>query len=794
MKRQIVVDTETTGYSPVKGRHRIIDIALVEIVNGELTGKSFQSYINPEGRKSTHTATKLHKIKDSFLLDKPLFKEQLSRIINFIDNCELIFYNKSFDLEFLDNEASIANSNIIFSSDFKTTCAFDIVMNTLSRKRKVSLDDACRIYGVDNSARKNHGALIDAELTAKLYLELTSRSKLLNRVPQKATRSKPEKFPLPRAYEGYQINYCKNPKCSNYGIPPKFPNPMKIGKSTKTLGDYKISLAPSNKTERKQMLHCKICNSASLIFSNKSIIQEVKRLQSIYQLKVPCCPNTGQLPNKRTGTPDGRRYKKIVKKIRGKEIELVKLKPTCENMGRNILEYPDNYWLDSKNTKKLTNVKGLPKIIFPDADGKYHDLKEAVSQTFKCKECHTKFSSPINPQKGQSKQQINYQLFSMLVNKGIINRISEMLRINHALIYSRIKFFYVQCIQFEQFQLKTNLHKLKNRHLNLSLDRQMFYANWSSKKDARRTRLINTSTVDNNTRYVFGSTMNFDFTSDYTTLLKESKRIGEYEKEPHKRRYQQYVLPDDNIHYDEDNKTPKRHLLVQQSYSVISHLEMLKPVLENVGSIYLYGDNDHILDTAIAKVFKNLIKSEKLQACTVRTSKLNEGESEYEKGFEWIPQDAPVIDGNYLDLKLLTDCNEDFLDQASLHGVDNYFNILRRRLSMVERPFKASENKNTEHNIERDKSAKESKFEKWNLYGSYNPKYVSMLIEIVRIFNNFILTDEKTIKNLHKCKRTPKTPAQKIGLVDNGFDIHDILEFSVANIALDCKSKKTKST
>ncbi len=787
MKRQIVVDTETTGKSTVKGRHRIIDIALVEIIDGELTGKSYQTYINPEGRKSTHTATKLHKIKDSFLLDKPLFKEQLSPILGFIDDCELIFYNEKFDLEFLDYEASLANTDIQFSSKFKTICAFKMVMGALNRKRLVSLDDACRIYGIDNSERKNHGALIDAELTAKLYLALTSRSKLISKVKHKTTRSAPEKFPLPRAYEGYQINYCKNPKCSNYGIPPKFPNPTKLGKSTKILGDYKISSAPSNKTERRQMLHCKICNTASLIFSNKSIVQEVKRLQSIYQLNVPCCPNTGLLPDKRNGIPDGRRYKKIIKKVRGKEITLSRLQTACTNIDKNILEYPDNYWLDSKNKKKLKNVKGLPKIIFPDASGKYHDLKEAVSQTFKCKKCHTKFSSAINPQKGQHNQQINYQLFSMLVNKGIINRISEMLRINHALIYSRIEFFYKQCIQFEQFQLKSNLHKLKNRHLTLSLDRQTFHANWSSKVDARRTPLINTTTVENNTRYVFGCTLNFDFTSDYKALSKEFQRIGEYEKEPYKRRYQQYVMPNEPIPENNDITAPKKHLSVQQSYSIISHLEMLKPLLESVGGVYLYGDNVHLLDTAIAKVFKNLINTEKLQACTVRTSKLNQGESEYDKGFEWIPQDEPVIDGKYLDLKLLTDSDDDFLDQASLHGVDNFFNILRRRLSMVERPFKAAPNTNTKHNIERDLSAKESKFEKWNLYGSYNPKYVSMLIEMVRIFNNFILTDEKSIKNKKGRKRTPKTPAQNIGLVDNIFDIHDILEFSVANIILDCK-------
>ena len=127
----------------------------------------------------------------------------------------------------------------------------------------------------------------------------------------------------------------------------------------------------------------------------------------------------------------------------------------------------------------------------------------------------------------------------------------------------------------------------------------MFYENWASKADARRTLLVNTSTVDNDSRYVFGSTMNFDFTSDYKALSKEFVRIGVYEKEAYQRRYQQYVLPEEDIDYD--TTTPNKHLLVNQSYSVLAHLEFLKPVFEQMGSINLYSDNDSVLDTAITK-------------------------------------------------------------------------------------------------------------------------------------------------------------------------------------------------
>ena len=790
MKRKVVVDTETTGLDTVKGRHRVIEIALVEIINNKITGKSFQSYFSPDGRKSAQNALKVHKIKDAFLLDKPLFKDQLNNILAFIADSELVFYNKAFDLKFLDNEAKISGSPVCFSTDYKTTCVQEIVVSGLDNQRKISLDNACRMYGIDISKREVHGALIDTTLTAQLYLEIAKRKTLLNKVTQKRQRTKPEKFPLSKSYEGYQINYCKSPQCANYGVSPRFPKPITDGEYDTDLGNYKLSIIRPKRSQAIQLLTCKICNTGTLVFSNKAIVQEVKRLNSLYTLDIPSCSNTGLLPNKRKNIPDGRRYEKITKTMRGKEKEFTKLKPACPHQDKNIIEYSDLYWLDSKNTKKIKNVKGLPKVIYPDALGKYQNSKEAVSQTFKCKACHTKFSTSINPQKGQHNQQINYQLFSMLVNKGIINRMAEILRINHNVIYSRIEFFHKQCIEFEQFQLMTNLHKLKNKHVNLSIDRQMFNANWSSKTDARRTLLINTSTVDNNSRYVFGSTLNFDFTSDYKSLSKEFVRIGEYEKEPFKRRYQQYNLPEEEITDNYDLTTPNKHLLISPSYSVISHLEFLKPTFEKLGSINIYGDNDTILDTAITKVFKDLINNKKIKACITRTSKLKQGETEFDKGYVWMPQDMPVIDGNYLDLKPLTDYDERFLNSASLHGVDNYFQLLRRRISMVERPFKASTNKNAKQLIENDLSSSGSKFEKWNLYGSYNPKYVSMLIEIFRVFNNFILTDEKTIKNTKDCNRTPKTPAQKIGLSENIFDIHDILEFSVANIVVDLKEKQ----
>jgi hypothetical protein len=253
------------------------------------------------------------------------------------------------------------------------------------------------------------------------------------------------------------------------------------------------------------------------------------------------------------------------------------------------------YWLDSQNIKKIELRTDLPQIHQIDnTTGHIHLTSELSSQTFKCKSCKTKFTSKMNPQKGQRDHQINHQLFLEFVNKGIINRISDKLKIDHKTIYLKLEFFYRQCAQSDQYQLQQNLHKLKGRTLNLSMDCQHFYSNWSDKSDARRSKIVNITTIDNSSRFSLASTLNFDFTSDYKYLKKEFIRIGEYLKPAHKRRYPQYILPEEAIENDEGEslKSPTKHLLLQQTYSTMTHLEILKEYFNTARHINLYADND----------------------------------------------------------------------------------------------------------------------------------------------------------------------------------------------------------
>ena len=168
--RQIVLDTETTGLEPEKG-HRIVEIGGVEVIDRKLTGQHFHSYLNPE-REVDDAAYEIHGLSDEFLSSQPLFKEIASEFVDYIDSAELIIHNAPFDVAFLDSELTRLKHKITVSD----RCS---VVDSLALARhkhpgqKNNLDALCRRYGVDNSARDLHGALLDAEILADVYLLMT---------------------------------------------------------------------------------------------------------------------------------------------------------------------------------------------------------------------------------------------------------------------------------------------------------------------------------------------------------------------------------------------------------------------------------------------------------------------------------------------------------------------------------------------------------------------------------------------------------------------------------------------
>ncbi len=166
MKR-IALDIETTGLDPKRG-HKIVEIGCVELDNNYPTGNHYQQYINPR-REMPEEALKIHGLTNEFLSDKPIFSEILEDLLNFLDNGELVIHNAKFDIGFLNYEMEICNRNNL--DNFK-------VIDTLLLAKKTfpgaanNLDALCRRYNIDITKRKKHGALLDAELLADVFLEL----------------------------------------------------------------------------------------------------------------------------------------------------------------------------------------------------------------------------------------------------------------------------------------------------------------------------------------------------------------------------------------------------------------------------------------------------------------------------------------------------------------------------------------------------------------------------------------------------------------------------------------------
>ena len=182
--REIVFDTETTGLDPIGG-DRVIEIAAIEIINDKLTDNSFHVYINPE-RDIPDSAFRVHGISREFLLDKPIFCQVIDKFIEFIGEDPIIAHNAEFDLKFINEELRRAG---------RSSLEKNVVIDTLALARQKhpgaanSLDALCTRYGIDRSRRTKHGALIDTEILAEVYLELKcGRQKSLSFSVQKEKR------------------------------------------------------------------------------------------------------------------------------------------------------------------------------------------------------------------------------------------------------------------------------------------------------------------------------------------------------------------------------------------------------------------------------------------------------------------------------------------------------------------------------------------------------------------------------------------------------------------------------
>lgn len=165
--REIVLDTETTGFEPTEG-DRIVEIGAVELFNHMPTGRTYHQYINPQ-RPMPKAAFEVHGLGDDFLRDKPLFRDIAQAFLDFVGTDRMVIHNASFDMKFLNHELGAVGLPKLPNAQ---------ALDTLAMARQKfpgspsSLDALCRRFGVDNSGREKHGALLDSEILAEVYLEL----------------------------------------------------------------------------------------------------------------------------------------------------------------------------------------------------------------------------------------------------------------------------------------------------------------------------------------------------------------------------------------------------------------------------------------------------------------------------------------------------------------------------------------------------------------------------------------------------------------------------------------------
>ncbi|MDB9972501.1 DNA polymerase III subunit epsilon [Oceanospirillaceae bacterium] len=207
--RLIILDTETTGLELKQG-HRLIEVGALEMVNRRLTGKSFHEYVQPE-RDVPMEAQAVHGITEEFLADKALFSTIADQFIEFITGAELIIHNAPFDLGFLDNELAIAGKMIGKKyPKVSDICKITDSLKLARRKhpgQKNNLDALCRRYGIINTHRELHGALLDSEILADVYLMMTGGQTDLMWAAQATSATGDAVAPASRtvSLEGYEL-------------------------------------------------------------------------------------------------------------------------------------------------------------------------------------------------------------------------------------------------------------------------------------------------------------------------------------------------------------------------------------------------------------------------------------------------------------------------------------------------------------------------------------------------------------------------------------------------------------
>ncbi len=191
-RRQIVLDTETTGLEPSQG-HKIIEIGCVEMINRRLTGNNYHQYLQPD-RAIDEGAQAVHGISNEFLADKPRFADIVKDFIEYLDGAELIIHNAPFDVGFIDHEFKLSGAEYGKVSTYCSVIDTLVMARKMRPGKKNNLDILCKEYEVNNAHRELHGALLDAELLSEVYLRMTGGQSMLSLDSEEASTSQSGAF------------------------------------------------------------------------------------------------------------------------------------------------------------------------------------------------------------------------------------------------------------------------------------------------------------------------------------------------------------------------------------------------------------------------------------------------------------------------------------------------------------------------------------------------------------------------------------------------------------------------
>lgn len=592
-----------------------------------------------------------------------------------------------------------------------------------------------------------------------------------------------------------QVNFCKNPRCANYGVP-----------STLKKGAHRSKAAPASGTEYTlaangkdiPSLVCRLCAEAPPIKSNQGIVEELARMLGY------------MVPPTRASCP-------------GED---------CPNHDIPVSPKSKHYYSNGKT--------------------------EIGSPRYKCRACGRTFSAPAASTSRQRVPHKNKHIFQLLMNKSPLSRICEVAGVDIKTVYHRIDFIHKRCLAFvgRREQALLQAKGLRGRYrdkdkqvvefpvtrLYVAVDRQSYSVNWSQRRDKRNVMLQAIGSADLTSGYVFGMHLNFNGQLDPVAIESSAAAHGDYEAAPPYRKHAHLWLEPDYLKSVQETATrlskraktkfdtlsadiaagyqdaearqdvespdmatstdrlPKRGMQVRTEYTLYAHFFMLRQLMQGVEKVRFYLDQESGIRAACLSAFQSEVKAGNCEAFYVRINKemmvdekrraVAESRVQFQEMAGRLPDATPhevevllmreemeraAAIGKWSDRWLthpmpnssepekaicyLTDTGryEEDLDhlanlylKGSLHSIDRFFMQVRRRLSLLERPI--------------DTPSKAGRT--WYGYSAYQPENVQKLLEIFRVYYNYCLAGNDKL-----------TPAMRLGLAQAVVDPEDILYF-----------------